>query len=198
MKVALASCLVLLAAPLSIDVTQAAEKDQILDEILVRGMRPKPHELRRMIVEAEDRFYERYNELNRKDEFDVDCIVFANTGTNLKHRSCRGVFERTAIQKEARDVFLIRQEIQAQISSGGVQFLPGGGGPPAGAEGEIHALRPAFQANMLRVVQKDRELKELLKQRAMLEKLLGELKRRGSDAAVDGETNSGQASGAAP
>lgn len=196
MKVAFASCLILLATPLSIDVVHASERDQTLEEILVSGVRVKPYELRKLIVEAETRFYERYNELNRKDEFDVDCIVFANTGTNLKHRSCRGVFERAAIQKEAREVFLIRQEIQAQISSGGVQFLPAGGGPPAGAEGEIEALRPAFQANMLRVVQRDKGLKELLKQRALLERLLAEVKGDASDVDADGEAMPEEASGA--
>lgn len=50
MKVAFASCLVLLAAPVSIEVTYAVEKDQTLDEVVVRRMRLKAYELRKMIV----------------------------------------------------------------------------------------------------------------------------------------------------
>jgi hypothetical protein len=170
-------CLIACAGAAFQNVLEAAEPDQSLDEVVVTGTRLRPHELRKLIVEAEDQFYGRYNELNRKDEFDVNCIVAARTGTNLKQRSCLPVFEERAIQKMGQEAFTIRQDVQEQIRLGAIQKGPAT--PPVSAAGEINAIRPTFQANMRRVVLKDSALRELLKRRATLEQELKELKSRG-------------------
>ncbi len=44
-----------------------------LDEVLIEGRRATPDELVQQIVKVENRFYERYNELNDNDDFDVNC-----------------------------------------------------------------------------------------------------------------------------
>src|SRR5690349_6707097 len=99
MKFASTGLLVFVAAILPTDLSHAAGKQQTLEEVIVSGSHLKPYELRQRIVEAEDRFYSRYNEINDEDEFDVNCIVVASTGTNLKHRICRPVFEERVIQE---------------------------------------------------------------------------------------------------
>jgi hypothetical protein len=49
--------------------------------------------LRQAVVEAEDRFHARYNELNDNDDFDVNCRQEARTGTKLERRICRAVYQ---------------------------------------------------------------------------------------------------------
>jgi hypothetical protein len=56
------------------------------EEVLVRGTRLR--DLRAAIVTAEDRFYEQYNALNKVDDFDIECIRDAHTGTRIPQRRC--------------------------------------------------------------------------------------------------------------
>ncbi len=173
MKVASSGLLLFVAAMAPMDMSHAAGKEQTLEEVIVMGMKLKPYELRQRIVEAEDRFYLRYNEINDEDEFDVNCIVVARTGTNLKHRICRPVFEERAIQEHGREVFLIRQDVQDQLANGLVKRAPGT--PSSMPMDRIAIKRPVFRKHMRQVVEQDRELRDLLKLRATLEQLLGEV-----------------------
>lgn len=59
-----------------------------LDEVVVSGRLDSLSGLRMALVEAEDRFYERWNELNDDPRFDVQCRIEAPTGSNLKRRMC--------------------------------------------------------------------------------------------------------------
>lgn len=169
------------------NVVHAAESDQPLDVIVVTASRLKPHGLRQMLIETEDRFYARYNELNKRNEFDINCIVAAPTGTNLKRRSCLPIFEERALQRVGQETFVIRQDMQEQIRTGYIQRGPGT--PPVSARGEIEAVRPEFQKNMQELVQGDAELQEILKQRAALENALRNIKvdTPGSDGAGESD-----------
>jgi hypothetical protein len=55
-------------------------------------------QLRRDLVEAEDRFYAEYNELNDNDVFDVNCQRDPRTGSRLVLRICRAVYQEEAIR----------------------------------------------------------------------------------------------------
>lgn len=68
--------------------------------MLVRGTRL--WQLREAIVEAEDRFYARYNELNKNGDFDIHCRREAPIGTRLKKRICRIAFFEDAQAEYAR------------------------------------------------------------------------------------------------
>jgi len=173
MNIASTGLLVFVAAILPTDLSHAAGKQQTLEEVIVSGSHLKPYELRQRIVEAEDRFYSRYNEINDEDEFDVNCIEFASTGTNLKHRICRPVFEERVIQEHGREVFLIRQDIQDRVAYGYRITAPAA--PPPMPIDRIVIKRPAFRKHMRHVVEQDKGLRDLLKLRATLEQLLGEV-----------------------
>jgi hypothetical protein len=64
----------------------SVDADELLDEVEVRGTRL--WELRAAVIEAENRLFARYNDLNRDDDFDVSCHTDAPTGTRFLRRYC--------------------------------------------------------------------------------------------------------------
>jgi len=72
-----------------------------LDEVAVVGR--KWRDLKRELIETEDRFYERFNLLNTREEFDIHCIRDKTTGTNVPQRLCRISFLQKAEAVEARE-----------------------------------------------------------------------------------------------
>ena len=87
----------------------ASATTDITDEVLVRGTRLR--ELKAAIVAAEDRFYARYNELNKVDAFDIECATDAHTGTKLKQRRC---LTRLQLEARARNALETLQMFQEQ------------------------------------------------------------------------------------
>jgi hypothetical protein len=65
----------LLLAPLAQGAFAATSKDQgdSIDEVVVKGSRSQLDLIRHEMVMIEDRFYERYNELNTNHDFDTHC-----------------------------------------------------------------------------------------------------------------------------
>jgi len=73
-----------------------------VDEIIVRGRTG-----RRMRVElerVEDAFFERFNALNSRDEFDIVCMNDAPLGSRMPVRECLPQFALTAEGRAAQDV----------------------------------------------------------------------------------------------
>ncbi|MFO7325762.1 MAG: hypothetical protein DIU62_008610 [Pseudomonadota bacterium] len=73
----------------------SGEPLQELDEILVHGKR-----LRDRIVEAENEFYKLYNQINKDNDYDMNCTLLnlsADTGSRLNQRVCLPVFAAEAI-----------------------------------------------------------------------------------------------------
>jgi hypothetical protein len=68
-----------------------------VDEIIVPGRRPE--NLRVEIERLEGVVYERWNALNSKDEFDIQCLEMEPTGSNITQRTCAPKF---VIQAESR------------------------------------------------------------------------------------------------
>src|SRR3982751_3474558 len=101
-----------LAAPLCGAAQRAATataSSQESEEVVVRGTRL--YELRAAIIAAEDRFYARYNELNKVDDFDIECTVEAPTGTRFKQRTCRTNVQLTALRDYGRDYVHMLQSL---------------------------------------------------------------------------------------
>lgn len=73
-----------------------AQPDQELDEVVVRGKR-----LVEAIRDAEDEFFKLYNELNRDDDYDMNCpylnIDPDNPGSHLTARVCMPSFVASAM-----------------------------------------------------------------------------------------------------
>jgi hypothetical protein len=75
-----------------------------LNEVAVIGK--KPRELKREAIAAEDRFYERYNMLNTRDDFDIHCRMDKATGTNVPQRQCRIQFLADAGAMDGREFYM--------------------------------------------------------------------------------------------
>jgi hypothetical protein len=132
-------------------------RDEELDEVLVKGT--KLWQMRKEIVATEERFFRRYNELNKNDDFDIHCAMEAPTGTRLKSRICREQYIEDAEAEQA----------QAMLRG---EYAP----PP-----EMVRLErfDDYKKNVLQVVNSDQELRKLIRQRDAIEKkYLAERKKR--------------------
>ena len=90
----LALLLAVLAAPAIAGKTEALTPSNVddvasLDEIVIQGDRTLSA-ARQAIVDAEDRFYRRWNELNTNNDYDISCQSYTRTGTRLSTRLCCG------------------------------------------------------------------------------------------------------------
>jgi hypothetical protein len=151
-----------------------------LDELVVESSRAKLVELRRAMVNAEDRFYERYNQLNTDDDFDVHCAEEARTGTRLERRYCRPVFEAAEMEREGEEYFwyLHRSETDEafRMASGQAGGLIGA--PPSPAILQIEARRPEFRRTMREITGNNPELISLLRERSDLAKQYEQARRK--------------------
>jgi len=131
----------LLIAPLAQGVAHAAESatgsDAPVDQVIVQGTRADLVKLAQQVLMAEERFYQRYNEINTKRVYMVRCYNEAPTGTRFKQKYCKPVYENEADATEARDFMLAlgRGASAGSTSSGGVAsagVMGGGGGSGSG------------------------------------------------------------------
>jgi len=129
----------------------ATTPTDILDEVLVTGTRLS--ELKKAIVEAEDRFYARYNELNTAQLFDIECRVEAPLGTKIPQRWCLTKLQLRAKRDYAREYL---QNLQS-----GSQFGYEGK-PPDTNPDLVWALRyEDYIDNMLALLKQHPELRRL-------------------------------------
>jgi hypothetical protein len=70
-----------------------------VEEVIVPGR--KPENLRVEIERLEVAVYDRFNALNRSDEFDIHCLEQAPTGSNIPLRTCAPNFVIQAESKSA-------------------------------------------------------------------------------------------------
>jgi hypothetical protein len=152
-----------------------------LEELQVRGARIRLDVLRKEAVAAENKFYQRYNELNGDDAFDVNCRTDAATGTRIPQRTCRAAYQEDALREEGVIAFQVQQFRNNFPRVGIAQPTT----VPAPAAVLIEALRPQFQQNMRRVVGGSAELGQLLAERVQAVERLNRERRRlsGNDAA---------------
>lgn len=86
------------AAEISIETD---DQDQTIEEITVIGMRDITS-LDRQVIEARNRIYELFNELNTDDLYDVHCRMIAPTGSRIKKRQCLPNFYNKATTDAAQ------------------------------------------------------------------------------------------------
>lgn len=137
-----------------------------LDEVVVEGTRGKLKQMIEQMVQLEDRFYERYNELNTNDDFDMYCAQEARIGTNVKRRYCHPVYETRAMETEGREY---AQMMQFNTGPPAGPMLPPGAvaaaGPPPPAIVTIEARREEYKDNLRKVASENPELVRLLRER---------------------------------
>jgi hypothetical protein len=103
-----AACAPLSALQAAATVATAPEKISgltLLDEVIVSGDLDSLHRARKAIIDAEDRFYARYNELNKDDRFDITCGLAVPTGQRLTFRVCQPRYMEDAQHEEARRLY---------------------------------------------------------------------------------------------
>jgi hypothetical protein len=145
------------SAPNTVEVSsreESAEPD--LDAVLVLGSRL--WELREKMIAVEDKFYALYDELNKDDDFDVRCHIERPIGRIIKERVCR-----IAFQDDAQEV-----EVHA--------LLDGHAAPPADMVAQARSVD--FEKTFLRVVNSDRRLLKLVREREALEKKYDEERKK--------------------
>lgn len=74
--------------------TVTEDSDGVSEEIVVIGQ--SPARLRVQIELAEEAVYDRFNDINSNDEFDIQCRQEARTGTRIPQRVCQANFWRAA------------------------------------------------------------------------------------------------------
>lgn len=106
----------------------------LTDEVLVQGTRLR--HLRAAIIEAEERFYLRYNELNKVDDFDIACAKDAHTGTRIAHRRCFTRLQLDAMAQQGMETLQMFQQQAPAVPETPMSQLSGAGAmPPAGMTG---------------------------------------------------------------
>ena len=123
-----------------------------LEEVIVSGKLDSLSQLRKAMDRAEDRVYSRYNEINQRNDYDIDCITEAPLGSRQKARTCQPRYVSEALHEDAFDALFRNQNSASRLRS--VAAL---------GAGRQTYLRKA----LLEAAQKDPEM-----QRAMIEHAL--------------------------
>ncbi len=85
----------------------AVQIDSELEEVIIHGKQLDV--LRRELIKAEDQFFDRYNELVKKQEYEVHCAVEQPIGSRVPRRYCRTGYEQNALSQAGREAALMMQ-----------------------------------------------------------------------------------------
>ncbi len=148
----------------------AHDQKESLDTVVVEGRLHQLETLRNEMVLVEDRFFERYNALNTKRDFDTHCSIEARTGTRTKSRYCRAVYQDKAFTREGQDYAEALKWMMNQGADSGDPANRGGTAanpwvPPTPSTVMIEARRKDYKDNIREVAKRNPELIELLRQR---------------------------------
>lgn len=131
--------------------------DPQLEEVVVTARQDSLSSLKLALIAAEDRFYERWNELNDDDDLDVICRVEAPTGTRLTRRTCAPRVLDDATREQAMLLF----------AGAGL-----GGNVAMRNPGDLRQMAAAeLRRRTLPLLETDAQLREALLQRAKLQQL---------------------------
>lgn len=144
-----------------VDVTQV----KALDEIVVGGDRNSLSAARKAVVEAEDRFYARFNAINDDPAYDMRCSRRAPTGSLVERRVCLPRLVDDAIEANTQEML--------RTTGGPVYVVP--------PETLYASAIPEQKRRMLALLKKDPELLRALLERARLQQHYDELHKRKFD-----------------
>ena len=95
----------LIVGILGVGPAAAENDDEPIEEITAYGQKTLLN-LKYAAYQAEDSFFNLFNELNGDDRFDVYCEKRARKGSRIRTRQCWSPFEREIDEDAARDYFL--------------------------------------------------------------------------------------------
>lgn len=124
------------------------EATGMTEEVVVRGQTPGA--LRIRIELAEEAVYDRFNEINSNDEFDIHCEEIAFTGTRMLTRVCQPNFWHAAEEDIALET--VRSLQGSAFAAGTGQF-----------RGEAHYKRLLMRDEIERLAREDEEFLEALR-----------------------------------
>ena len=133
-----------------------------LDEVVVTGKLGSLSGLTRAIHEAEDRFYERYNALNKQELKDIQCRNEAPLGTNLKVKTCELKAVDDMTRTQALGLYGVTEGNTSVRSTNSIRM----------------ALQPEMRKYTLQLLDKDPELRRALLEHARLTQMYDELRAR--------------------
>jgi hypothetical protein len=135
-----------------------------LEEVIVHGRQLDV--LRRELIKAEDQFFDRYNQIVDKREFQVHCNFEQPIGSRVPRRFCRTGYEEDALSQAGREVALMMQgfldELRRQAAP--TQVISSTSVSP----GVLDGKHEAFKKNMLELVTHDEALLKALVNHARL------------------------------
>lgn len=103
-------------APADFASTVANTTSQI-DEVIVSGGLDSLSQLRKAVDRAENRVYERYNEINRHNDYDLECLTEAPLGSRQKSKKCHPRYVSDALHEDGFDVLFRNQNSAARLRS---------------------------------------------------------------------------------
>lgn len=135
-----------------------------LEEVIVHGRQLDV--LRKEMIKAEDEFFDRYNKLVGRQEYEVHCTVEQPIGSRVPRRYCRTGYEQNALSQAGREAAIMMQnfldELRRQASPS--QVVGATSVSPAG----LSAKHEEFQKVMLDKVTHDETLLKALVNHARL------------------------------
>jgi len=123
------------------------------EEVIVSGRLDKLSSVVKAIATAEDRFLNRYNDLNDNWQYDVTCLVEAPTGRRITMRRCETGYVAEAKRQDA---------VYGLLQYGNLGWSP----LPESTIVQSHLKE--FQAKMRQIVENDVELQRALVERSLL------------------------------
>jgi hypothetical protein len=101
--------------------SDASEKDEAVDEVIVRGSRTLG-KMRVEVQQARERVFDEFNKYNSDDDFDIRCKSKHITGKRYKTRVCAPVYADKATAKAGKEYARrIQQDCGNQICEQGMR-----------------------------------------------------------------------------
>ena len=88
-----------------------------LEEVIVSGKLDSLSQLRKAMDRAEDRVYSRYNEINKRSAYDIDCRTEAPLGSRQKVKTCQPRYVSDALHEDAFDALFRNQNSSNRLRS---------------------------------------------------------------------------------
>jgi len=129
---------------------------QTLEEVEIRGTRL--WKLRADVIKAEDRLVATYNELNKDDDLDIECLDFTPTGTHVSYRYCRSVLQRRAQEDDSWRLMGYLRGMDAQEGAGGGVATAA---PSAQTRDRLLERQDDYLKNLRKLLQDSPELRSL-------------------------------------
>jgi hypothetical protein len=144
-----------------------AKDPEPLDEVVITAPLRKLGELRAAIVDAEDRFYERYNRLNANDDFDIECSLQARGTTLIKERVCEPKYVAEVKAQDGRAAveaaLACGADLEDIVRYGGCGYIPM-------TETIAQGRAPEARRQLLDVINRDEELRRMIQERDELQR----------------------------